>query len=99
MTRNFGIVEDKLEETEFYKDKKGKYIKKLYFDPSNCENMNFIPSEDVISVSDRFFKKLLSIIQECYIKFGHIIDAEKYYTVENMKRLNKTSDDLEKELG
>jgi hypothetical protein len=71
----------------------------LYFDIQNQENLKFIPEDDVITVCESFFKTILTIVQECYVKFGYIIDSLKYFTVENMKRLDKSVEDLEEEMG
>lgn len=82
-----------------YKDNNGNYNFILHFDLWNTENLKYIPEEDVITVSERFFMKLLEVIQDCYANFGYIIDSRKHYTVKNMKRLGKTVEDLEEELG
>lgn len=82
-----------------YKDEKGILNILLYFDIYNSENLKFVPKEDVATVSVRFFKILISLIGDAYKKFGYLIDPEKYYTIENMNRLNKSVEDFEEEIG
>lgn len=42
---------------------------------------------------------LLDIIYDCYQIFGYDIDPDRYYTIENLKRLNLSIEDFEEQLG
>lgn len=56
-------------------------------------------TEDVCTQCERHLKFLLGIIFDCFDKFGHVIDPKKYYTLENIKSLGLTIEDVEESLG
>ena len=80
-------------------NEKGESKMLWYFDPYNEHDLKFVPDEDVLTVSRRFFKTLLVMVQSFYINNGHLIDFEKYYTLENLKLKGMTIEDLEEEIG
>ena len=45
------------------------------------------------------FLMLLEIVFDCYQVFGYDIDPDKYYTIENLSRLNLSVEDIEEKLG
>ncbi|MCB9826674.1 hypothetical protein H6804_00135 [Candidatus Nomurabacteria bacterium] len=70
-----------------------------YFDIWNEHALNYMPDEDVITVSKRFFVTLLKMVQSFYVRCGDIIDSEKYYTLENLQQKGISIEDVEEELG
>jgi hypothetical protein len=58
-----------------------------------------IPDIDVYSTCLSYFTLLLEIVYDCYQVFGFDIDPDRYYTIENMKRLNLTIEDIEEKLA
>lgn len=83
----------------FYTDEKGKRRIEFYFDIWNSENLRYVPEDEVRLVCTRFFSKLLAMVSRFYIQYGHLIDPEKYFSIENMHRQNKTIEDFEEEIG
>ena len=61
--------------------------------------MPSVPELDVITVCDTYFKSVLKLVYECYMHLRTIIDGQWYFTKENFKRLGKTVEDAEEELG
>lgn len=68
-----------------------------YFRP--CPDLKIVPEEDVISACEKYYKLILSIVYECYVEFGHIVNGQQYFTKENFNYLGKTIEDAEEELG
>lgn len=81
------------------KDKSGRKKFDFYFAQFSFRDDLFVPKNDVIHACKEYFKLLLTIVFECYNNFGMLIDPDQYYTIENMKRLNRTIEDFEEELG
>lgn len=55
--------------------------------------------DDVVTQCRVNFTLLLEILHECFDKFGSIIDPEKYYTVENIRIIGLSIEDIEESLG
>ncbi|ABS39326.1 hypothetical protein [Clostridium botulinum] len=55
--------------------------------------------EDVATQCERNFKLLLEVIKDYYTTFGHIIDPEKYYTIENIGKIGLEIEDFEESVG
>jgi hypothetical protein len=55
-------------------------------------------SDDVCTMSNRYFCFLLKIVIECYIKYGYEIDPLLYYSHEGIKSRKQTIEDIEKEI-
>ncbi|MDR0754150.1 MAG: hypothetical protein LBF04_02055 [Prevotellaceae bacterium] len=76
---------------------KGKVV--YYFDHFlEDEIKNSIPKEDVFTACKKYFVLLLKMIQDCFRKFGHIIDPVQYF-VYNITEAGKPLEDIEEELG
>lgn len=58
-----------------------------------------IPEEDVVSACRRYLTTIVGVLHECYRRFGTVIDPDQYYTLENLKRLGLTLENVEEELG
>ncbi len=62
-------------------------------------NDEFIPVQNAFLATDLYFRIVCQIVGDAYIKFGHIIDPDVFFSSEGL-RLNKlTVEDLEEELG
>jgi hypothetical protein len=87
---------------ESYRNKNGKRIIKYYFDeilPAAKDKLESVPSEDVVLACEKNFIQLLEVIYGCFLKFGSSIDPAQYYTFENLKKTEKSIEDIEEELG
>lgn len=71
-----------------------KLFKNLFF--NNSQNN---PEEDVATQCEQNFRLLLEVIKDCYTIFGHIIDPEKYYTIENIRKIGLEIEDVEESIG
>jgi len=58
-----------------------------------------VPDEDVVTACDQYFRTLLEIVFDCYLKFGVRIDAHQRYTAEYYASIGKTVEDAEEEFG
>lgn len=58
-----------------------------------------VPGEDVLEACAHYFRAVLSIVFDCYMNFGPLIDAKQRFTEEYFSRLGKSIEDAEKELG
>jgi hypothetical protein len=82
-----------------YKDTDGTERVRYYFsDYIETKNVA-VPQTDVYIACLTYFKMLLEIVYDCYQVFGYDIDPDKYYTIENLKRLNLSIEDIEEQLG
>jgi hypothetical protein len=70
-------------------NEKGEIETMWYFDIWNEHEIKFVPKDDVVTVTKRFFEKMLKVVQSFYINHGHLIDFEKYYSMENLNRNNR----------
>ena len=68
-----------------------------YFTP--CEDLKRVPDQDVLSACEAYFVSVLSIVYDCYVRLGAIVDGQQYFTEENFEKLGKTVEDAEEELG
>lgn len=57
------------------------------------------PRRNLADLCRRHVEALAGIVKRCFERFGTHIDAEQYYTIENMHRLGTSIEDLEAELG
>ncbi|TFH32677.1 MAG: hypothetical protein E4G99_12445 [Anaerolineales bacterium] len=80
-----------------HRDASGARRVELYFAP--LEDNGLAPEADVVTACEAHFRNLLEVAVDCYKTFGSIIDPEQYYTVESMKKLGFTVEDLEVNLG
>lgn len=56
-------------------------------------------SKDILNASGEYFTTLLRIIQQCYVKYGAIIDPDQYWTIENIENKKLTCEDIEESMG
>lgn len=72
---------------------------KYYFESGIFDVARIVPKTDVFSSCLDYMKLLVEIVWECYQEFGHIIDPARYYTIENMRELGLSLEDVEESLG
>lgn len=82
-----------------YKDETGVNRTLFHFAPSIEKPNVEVPDTDVYSACLEYFTMLLEIVYDCYQVFGYDIDPDKYYTSENLNRLNISVEDIEEQLG
>ncbi len=58
-----------------------------------------VPSGDVIALSEAYFRLLLEILQECYADYWAYIDPRAIFTVEGLRILGWTVEDVEEAVG
>jgi hypothetical protein len=58
-----------------------------------------VPSEDVFTACEGYFRVLLGIVFDCYVQFGPLIDAHQRYTEECYTSIGKTIEDAEEDFG
>jgi len=58
-----------------------------------------VPSGDVITLSEDYFRLLLEILQDCYADYWAYIDPRAIFTVKGLKILGWTVEDVEEEFG
>ncbi|VAX16744.1 hypothetical protein MNBD_NITROSPINAE04-1856 [hydrothermal vent metagenome] len=71
---------------------------KAHFWFSPTKDIRKVPAEDVETASRKYIVKIISIVFDCYLKFGPIIDAKQRYTAEYFESIGKTIEDAEEEL-
>ena len=54
---------------------------------------------DVITACETYFKSVLGLVYDCYVHLRTLVDGQWYFTEENFRRLGKTIEDAEEELG
>ena len=64
-----------------------------------CKDLPKVPVQDVLTACEEYFRIVLSIVYDCYLKLGNLIDGQQYYTQENFFKLGKSIEDAEEELG
>jgi len=68
-----------------------------WFMPTN--EIREVPSIDVESACEKYITAIISIIFDCYTRFGPQLDAQQYYTAEYFQAIGKSIEDAEEELG
>jgi hypothetical protein len=63
------------------------------------QNRADVPGDDVVTACQEHMRNLVALVYECYDVFGPVVDPEQYYTLENLRRIGKTVEDIEEELG
>ncbi len=56
------------------------------------------PTADVVTASREYLTILISIVLDCYRRFGNHIDPRRYFTAENFERMGRTIADAEEEV-
>jgi hypothetical protein len=54
---------------------------------------------DVITYCCEYMRKVAGLVACCYKDFGPVIDPDCHYTLENLRRINKSLEDVEQDLG
>lgn len=65
----------------------------------STEDIDQVPSEDVLSACNQYFMMLLEIVIDCYRVFGPEIDPQQRYTPQYFQSIGKSIEDAEEELG
>jgi len=58
-----------------------------------------VPPGDVITLSETYFRLLLEVLQECYADYWAYIDPRAIFTVEGLRILGWTVEDVEEVVG
>jgi len=58
-----------------------------------------VPEDDVMTACTEYFRMLLSMVFDCYLRFGPIIDARQRYTAKYFASIGRTIEDAEEECG
>lgn len=58
-----------------------------------------VPQEDVASASRKYMRTIVRLIQDCYRDWGRVMDPDQYYTMDNLKALGITLEDIEESQG
>ena len=69
----------------------------FYFTPWG-NKYKFTPEGDIVKAAEEFFKLLLEVLFDCFQAFGEIIDPDKYYSMEALKKRGQTVKDIEYEV-
>lgn len=64
-----------------------------------CADLPDVPSQDVESACNAYFRTVLRLVCDCYVELGPIVNAQWRYTPEFFASIGKTVDDAEEELG
>lgn len=80
-----------------YRDNSGNLNVAYYF--GYIPELSNPPIQDVCIACHQYFISLLHLILDAYRTFPYYIDDRWYYTEENFKRLNKSIEDAEEDLG
>ena len=72
--------------------------KKYFFYHDLDNSYNYVPEDDIVTASYKYMTILLEIIYDCFQTFGDIIDPDKYYSMESLKKRGQTVKDLEYEI-
>lgn len=54
---------------------------------------------DAIGCCYEYMQRMVSLVSSCYKDFGSIVDPDQYYTLENLRKIDKSLEDVEEELG
>lgn len=73
--------------------------KKAVFHFGSIPEVTSVPTLDVASACTEHFKVILELVYECYLKFNPLINAQWRFTAEHFKRIGKTIEEAEQELG
>ncbi len=62
------------------------------------EDIQHIPKPDVQTACEAYFVKIVTLVYDCYIAFGPLIDPKQHYTAEHFAAIGRTIEDAEEEL-
>jgi hypothetical protein len=63
-------------------------------DGGTCEE-----EPDAVASCCEYMQKVAALVASCYTDFGPIIDPDQHYTLDNLRKINKSVEDVEEELG
>jgi hypothetical protein len=63
-------------------------------DGGTCEE-----EPDAVASCCEYMQKVVALVASCYTDFGPIIDPDQHYTLDNLRKINKSVEDVEEELG
>lgn len=58
-----------------------------------------IPVPNALLATDLYFRIVCQVVRDAYLKFGHVIDPDVFFSLEGLRLNNLTVEDLEEELG
>lgn len=70
-----------------------------FFKPESFQIFRSKISKDILNASREYFTALLRVIQQCYVKYGAIIDPDQYWTIKNIESKRLTCEDVEESMG
>jgi hypothetical protein len=82
-----------------FRDDEGRLCVKYFFNPSDQDNHEEVPDCDVATACKTYLVLLLDLMKDCYRQFGPLIDPDQYYTLDNLRSLHISIEDVEEELG
>lgn len=62
-------------------------------------DMPNVPREDVVTACNAYMTAVVSVVFECYGRFGPLIDARQRYTAKYFAAIGKTIEDAEEDFG
>ena len=69
-----------------------------YFFAPFDDSYKFVPETDLYTAGKQFLKILLEVVYDCFQVFGEIIDPEKHYSIDAIKKRGQTVKDIEYEV-
>lgn len=66
---------------------------------SNQDSATGEEEPDAITSCCEYMQKIVGLVASCYTDFGPIIDPDQHYTLDNLRKINKSVEDVEEELG
>lgn len=58
-----------------------------------------VPETNATVLAQRYMRAVVALIHECYDVFGTTVDPDQYHTLRNLRRLGRSIEDIEEELG
>jgi hypothetical protein len=75
----------------------GRDFHRFYFMP--CPDLPNVPSQDVLSACEAYFVSILSLVFDCYVLMGPVVNGQWYFTKEHFASRGLSIEDAEEELG
>lgn len=105
MSQSFGIVEEKLHESEFFLTRLGESRRVDYSERGHVLVLPRVHNDeattlvDALGASELYFTSLVALVFECYEQFRCVVDPQWHFTRENFATNGRTFEDAVSELG